>query len=920
MTLELFSAAAQAAAENADPQLADWTLRFTLVFPEPVDVPAQRQRLERLFGGNRFRLEPSAGGEDPDILSLEFPGLARDQSPAFLFESAQQLADELNLLACVPDADPTWIESDELGRDLPESLPGFVRGLCVSSAPVPRNARWAVNLIKAPQAWSRFGTRGAGILVAQPDTGVADHREVDLAIEHRLGVDVLAGRGPPTDPLAASMSNPGHGTATSSCVASRDAGSIVGAAPDAKVVPMRCLNGVVLRSGAAVAAAIDRARAAGCHVVSMSLGGPIEFPDLKRALRRAVEADMIVLAAAGNCVRLVVYPAWDAAVIAVAGVDEHGRPWRGTSRGRKVDVAAPAENVFVARRSTPADADLALVAPGQGTSFAVALTAGCAALWLARHGPEAVKARARACGTNVQELFRAAVRRSAGPFPAGVGEGFGTGIVDAEALLSLPLDHISPASRPEDANPGRALFPEVAGDERFAAETGFLAMDDAQRSDPARAAAVETALPPRASTALQARLKGSAARGAPLAPLVIRTPLLAPSVALRRLAGRRPGGGAESAGGANLESMRRSIAAGAGGLAHRLNERLHDGAASGDPGLGTLRQEIEVAAAGALKSITEGAAPSNLPPAQRVAIEALIRMDGRPVLRVADGNINYQDPALGDWAGYLVPRRQALPAILSAVGRIDLEEAGRQVHVGTGSVVAPGLVMTNRHVIEAFADPVPRPGGKRSWVLRYPVSVNFADTGTGDVQRFTVTDIVFAGPDPIGRSADVGKLDLTILQVKTSNDAGAQLPAPVPQQKGAFDAAAPLMIVGYPAAPGYDAAVDPATGKTSVAMWDRLWELFGDEYGVKYVSPGDIQAEPGELPGDGRKWTFSHTATTLGGSSGSPAFGLGQLSLQGLHFGGAPLRQNLAHSVSDVGRAAAAEGWDPELFETLGWR
>jgi hypothetical protein len=97
-------------------------------------------------------------------------------------------------------------------------------------------------------------------LVAQPDTGVADHREIDLAIEHRLGVDILAGGGPPTDPLAASMFSPGHGTATSSCVVSGDAGLIVGSAPDAKVVPMRCLNGVVLRSGAAVATAVDRAR------------------------------------------------------------------------------------------------------------------------------------------------------------------------------------------------------------------------------------------------------------------------------------------------------------------------------------------------------------------------------------------------------------------------------------------------------------------------------------------------------------------------------------------------------------------------------------------------------------------------------------------------------------------------------------
>lgn len=923
MALELFSAAAQAGEGAEEAGFPDWVLRFTLVYSSPPDLAGERQRLQHLFGGTGFTLRPAGTGEDRDVLLLEFPGLAREQSAAFLFESAQQLVDALGLVARVPDADPTWTESDELARELPESVSGIIRRLCQSSAAPPADPQWAVNMIKAPQAWSRFAARGQGILIAQPDTGVADHREIDQAVDRGLGEDLLAGGGPPSDPLSASMFNPGHGTATSSCVASRQAGLIVGSAPAATVVPMRCVNGVVLKSGAAVAAAVDRARAVGCHVVSMSLGGPIEFPDLKRAIRRAVQADMIVLAAAGNCVRLVVYPAWDPAVIAVAGVDEHGRPWRGTSRGRKVDVAAPAENVFVARRSTPADADLELVGPGQGTSFAVALTAGCAALWLSHHGPDAIKARARACGTNVQELFRAAVRSSARAFPSGTADGLGAGILDAETLLSLPLDRIVPAQEPDDANPGAAMFPEVAGSERFAAEAGFLAIDAEQRGNPARATAVETVLPPPASVALRARLGAGAdrrrlERRPP--PAVIRTPLIAPSTALRRLAGATSGGETEAAGGGGLEAVRRSIASGSGELARKLNDRLEAAPPTDDADLETLRGLVRQSAKEALNSVAHGAVVNQLPVAQRVAIEAIIRLEGRPVLRVGDEGLDYQDPALGDWARYLIPTRRALKEIFSAVGRIDREEAGEQVHVGTGSVVAPGLVMTNRHVIEAFADPVPRAGGGRSWVLRYPVSINFADSGMGDALRFTIKDIAFAGPDPIGRSADVAKLDLAILEVQTSNAAGAALPAPVQPPLGALDAHAPLLIVGYPAAPGYDAAIDPLTGKTSIAIWDRLWELFGDEFGVKYASPGDIAGKPGELAGDEAGWCFSHTATTLGGSSGSPAFGLGQLSLQGLHFGGAPLRQNLAHSLSAVGRVVEAKGWDPAFFSGLGWR
>lgn len=162
VTLELFSAAAQAGEENADPAFADRALRFTLVFSDPVDIALQRQRLQSLFGGQGFNLGLAGAGVDRDMLLLEFPGVAREQSAAFLFDSAQQLADELNLVACVPDADPTWAESDELGRDLPETVPGVVRRLCEPSAPVPDDPQWAVKLIRAPRHGAASARAGGG--------------------------------------------------------------------------------------------------------------------------------------------------------------------------------------------------------------------------------------------------------------------------------------------------------------------------------------------------------------------------------------------------------------------------------------------------------------------------------------------------------------------------------------------------------------------------------------------------------------------------------------------------------------------------------------------------------------------------------------------------------------------------------------
>src|SRR4029078_12879551 len=96
-----------------------------------------------------------------------------------------------------------------------------------------------------------------------------------------------------------------------------------------------------------VAGGIDWAIREGAHVVTMSLGG-IPASALHRAISRAVEADMIVLAAAGNCVRLVVWPARYDDSIAVAATNAADQPWPGTCRGKPVDVSAPGQNVYQA--------------------------------------------------------------------------------------------------------------------------------------------------------------------------------------------------------------------------------------------------------------------------------------------------------------------------------------------------------------------------------------------------------------------------------------------------------------------------------------------------------------------------------------------------------------------------------------------
>jgi serine protease len=146
---------------------------------------------------------------------------------------------------------------------------------------IPRLQIWLRSVGRLPnyscvlRAWTRFPSRGKGILIGQPDTGIAEHQEVDrAALDLDRAADILDGDKDPTDPLIPGTANPGHGTGTASVVISREAGVMVGSAPEATLVPIRCTTDVKIFDGTPVAAAIEHATRVRCDVITMSLGGP----------------------------------------------------------------------------------------------------------------------------------------------------------------------------------------------------------------------------------------------------------------------------------------------------------------------------------------------------------------------------------------------------------------------------------------------------------------------------------------------------------------------------------------------------------------------------------------------------------------------------------------------------------------------
>jgi hypothetical protein len=415
--------------------------RFAAVVRREQDPPAVAAAIQAALAPLGARVEPLSNLDHRTFVII-LPDRVLKGDPAPAFEAAYELVRQFDLEAAEPDIlTDVFPEPDPRRAGAPaETLDDFPPGCWAAEQPdLNGKPRWALEKLSLPEAWTFSEargrpSRGQGIVIAQPDTGVAAHPELTGVIRVP-SIDLVGEDDDPTDPLDY-QGNPGHGTGTGSVVVSPEPGNMCGSAPKAKHMPIRAIESVVRLSQVAVAQAIDFAVENGAHVITMSLGGFPSF-SLYRALTRAVQSDVIVLAAAGNCVGIVVFPARYDDCVAVAGTNSNDARWQGSSNGPDVDIAAPAQNVFrakVEQGKPPA------VGQGQGTSFAVALTAGVAACWLAHHGRANLIAAAHARGETLQAMFMRLLKATARRPPGWDGTNLGAGIANARRLLAADFD------------------------------------------------------------------------------------------------------------------------------------------------------------------------------------------------------------------------------------------------------------------------------------------------------------------------------------------------------------------------------------------------------------------------------------------------------------------------------------------------
>ncbi|MFD9571748.1 type VII secretion-associated serine protease mycosin [Streptomyces sp. NPDC059982] len=240
---------------------------------------------------------------------------------------------------------------------------------------------WALQRLMLDALWAR--TRGKGVRVAVIDTGVdRANPQLSGALDTGAGRDFLDAKGGD-----GTNDTVGHGTKVAGLIAARpqEGTGFVGLAPEATVIPIRQNDGQGNGKAATLAQAIDHAVAKGAQVINISqdTDAPLT-PDseLAKAVQRALDAKVVVVASAGNDglsgQKHRTYPAAFPGVLAVASSDRNNERAAFSQPGDFIGVAAPG-------------VDMVSTVPGfgqcvdNGTSFSAPYVAGVAALLRAEH-------------------------------------------------------------------------------------------------------------------------------------------------------------------------------------------------------------------------------------------------------------------------------------------------------------------------------------------------------------------------------------------------------------------------------------------------------------------------------------------------------------------------------------------------------
>ncbi|WP_436970441.1 S8 family serine peptidase [Micromonospora tulbaghiae] len=321
-------------------------------------------------------------------------------------------------------------------------------GLAISTSPPAvdgservRGDQWHLGFLRTAEAHEI--TQGEGIVVAVPDTGVDAHPDLEKNL--LPGTDVITGGS--GDGLRDTNS---HGTGMAGLIAAHGRGGTHGAlgvAPKSKILPIFDTPTNGLGQPEDLAASIEYAIAQHVDVISISAASS-PTPRLQSAIKAALEANIVVVAAVGNLPSetSISYPASEQGVIAVGGVDRQGNKAEFSVEGTDVDLLAPAVDIYTTslagryRRSS-------------GTSDATAIVAGAAAL-----------IRSKYPDLPAQEVAHRLTATAVDKGPPGRDDQYGYGVIDLVAALTADVPPLGFESSNVTPPASAEAAPEKGGD------------------------------------------------------------------------------------------------------------------------------------------------------------------------------------------------------------------------------------------------------------------------------------------------------------------------------------------------------------------------------------------------------------------------------------------------------------------------
>jgi len=247
-------------------------------------------------------------------------------------------------------------------RFIPDDLPIEI----LPFGALSQQQNWGIEFCKIEEAWRQ--TTGTGIRVAVLDTGISEHPDLNWSSDLTFNCSM--------DPTYIDEKS-GHGTHVAGIIgAKNNAFGVVGVAPDCILIPIKVLNNNGGGSYESIVSGIEKALESKADIISMSLGSNSAPPDkVHQVIKKAADAGIIILAAAGNDGGVTNYPARYEEVIAVAAIDENGDYATFTSGDDTVDSVAPGVGIY----STFLNQGYAKMS---GTSQACPFVAGLCALAL----------------------------------------------------------------------------------------------------------------------------------------------------------------------------------------------------------------------------------------------------------------------------------------------------------------------------------------------------------------------------------------------------------------------------------------------------------------------------------------------------------------------------------------------------------